>query len=252
MIYFISDVHLGYYNRNEDIKREDVFLDLLSKISIDAKEIYLVGDIFDYWFEYKTVVPKYFYRTLSKIYDLKQKGIKITYLMGNHDFGHNTFFKEEFDIDIITADLDLVINGKKFYIAHGDGKAYNDTGYLILKKVLRAKISNLLYRIIHPDIGIGVASGSSRSSRSYTDKKEFSQKDGLKDFAINKIENGYDFVIMGHRHKKEFIEHSYSDSTNISKKGIYINLGEWFSDPQVGVFDDNNFKLISVNDFLNK
>lgn len=251
MIYFISDVHLGFYNRKKDILREDVLLKLLDKLSTDAKEIYFVGDIFDYWFEYKTVIPKYFYRTLSKIYELRQKGIKITYLMGNHDFGHHTFFNEEFDIDIITTDLDLIINGKKFYIAHGDGKAYNDTGYLILKKVLRAKISNFLFRIIHPDIGIGVASGSSRSSRNYTDKKEFSQKDGLKDFAINKIENGFDFVIMGHRHKKEFILHNYTTSSNLSISGIYINLGEWFEDPQVGVFDGNNFKLITVNDFLN-
>ncbi len=251
MIYFISDVHLGFYNRKKDILREDVLLKLLDKLSIDAKEIYFVGDIFDYWFEYKTVIPKYFYRTLSKIYELRQKGIKITYLMGNHDFGHNTFFNEEFNIDIITKDLDLIINGKKFYIAHGDGKAYNDTGYLILKKVLRAKISNFLFRIIHPDIGIGVASSSSRSSRNYTDKKEFSQKDGLKDFAINKIENGFDFVIMGHRHKKEFIKHSYKNKSNIENSGLYINLGEWFEDPQVGVFDGNNFKLITVNDFLN-
>jgi UDP-2,3-diacylglucosamine hydrolase len=97
MYYFISDVHLGYFERNKDIQRENIFLDLLDKISLNAKEVFFVGDIFDYWFEYNTVVPKHFYRTLSKIYDLKKQGIKITYLMGNHDFGHNSFFKEEFD-----------------------------------------------------------------------------------------------------------------------------------------------------------
>jgi UDP-2,3-diacylglucosamine hydrolase len=212
--------------------------------------VFFVGDIFDYWFEYNTVVPKHFYRTLSKIYDLKKQGIKITYLMGNHDFGHNSFFKEEFDIEIITTDLDITIDNKKIYIAHGDGKAYNDTGYLILKKVLRAKLSNILFRILHPDIGIGLASGSSRQSRTYTDKKEFSQKDGLKDFAIKKIEEGYDYVIMGHRHKKEYIKHIYQNKSNIEKSGTYINLGEWFNDPQVGVFDGKDFQLISVNNFL--
>ena len=176
MFYFISDLHLGVFEREKDKKREDLFLKLLERLSKDADTIYLVGDIFDYWFEYKTVVPAFFYRTLNAIHELVEKGIKIEYLMGNHDFGHKDFFKNEFDIDIEKDDIVREINGKRFYISHGDGKAKNDIGYSILKSVLRNPVSNKLYRIIHPDIGIGVASGSSKKSRKYTDQKRLWQR----------------------------------------------------------------------------
>ena len=184
MYYFISDVHLGLLERQTDRKREDLLLKVLDKISIDAKEIFLVGDIFDYWFEYKEVVPSHFYRTLNKIDELKQKGIPITYIMGNHDFGHKSFFLNEFNIKIERGDIERIIEGKKFYISHGDGKSKNDIGYLILKKILRSPISNFLFRLIHPDLGIKLAKGSSSTSRDHTDKKDYGSNDGMKEFAF--------------------------------------------------------------------
>jgi len=251
MYYFISDLHLGFLKREEDKSREDVFLDLLKKISIDAQEIFLVGDIFDFWFDYNTVIPKYFYRTLAEIYNLKSKNIKINYLIGNHDFGHYKFFEDELGINIIKDDLSIKLGDKKFYISHGDGKALNDYGYLLLKKVLRSKISNYLYRIIHPDIGISLASNSSQKSRNFTDKKNYSDDDGLKQFAINKIEEGYDYVIMGHKHRKEYHKHNYNNSS-MKQSGTYINLGEWFNSPQIGIFNGFDFELMAVEKFLNK
>lgn len=243
LYYFISDIHLGFLDRKEDAKREDLLLDLLDKISIDAKEIFFVGDVFDYWFEYKTVVPKYFYRTLTKFYELREKNIPIHYVMGNHDFGHKSFFEEEFGITVNPGDIECELYGKKFFISHGDGKGKGDTGYKILKAILRAKISNWLFRRLHPDFGIGLASGSSKKSRAYTDKRDNGESDRMLEFAKSKLGDGFDFVILGHRHVPLIFEHS---------GGKYINLGEWFKSPKVGIWDGVEFKLEEVKDFLKK
>lgn len=237
MIYFVSDLHLGVTERKEDRKREDLFLSLLDRIKPDCEKLYLVGDIFDYWFDYKTVIPKNFYRTLAKLREYTDAGIEIEYLMGNHDFGHRSFFKEELGIEVISTDIERVHNGKKFYISHGDGKADNDTGYLILRSILRNKVANFIYRIIHPDVGIGLASGSSKKSRSYTDTKDYGENEGMVNFAKKKIDEGFDYVIMGHRHKRLELKHG---------KGTYYNLGEWIHEPSYGTFDGNEFRLERV------
>ncbi|MFN3195542.1 MAG: UDP-2,3-diacylglucosamine diphosphatase [Chlorobiota bacterium] len=237
MIYFVSDLHLGVLPRSEDKLREDKFLDFLDMIKADCKKLYLVGDIFDYWFDYKTVIPKEFYRTLAKLKEFTDKGIEIEYLMGNHDFGHRSFFRRELGIEAIESDIEREHNGKKFYISHGDGKADNDTGYIILRSILRNKFANFLYRIIHPDIGIAVASGSSKKSRAHTSSKEYGENEGMVNFAKKKLEEGFDYVIMGHRHKKLVLNHS---------GGVYINLGEWIIEPSYGKFDGEKFELISL------
>jgi UDP-2,3-diacylglucosamine hydrolase len=243
MYYFISDIHLGYNERSIDKKREDIFLNLLDKIALDCQTLFLVGDVFDYWFEYKTVIPKEFYRTISKLSELKDKGIKIEYIMGNHDFGHRDFFEKELNIKIYREDIERELDGKKFYISHGDGKSHKDLGYKLLKKLLRSSWANFLYRIIHPDIGIGVASGSSKSSRKFTGDKDYGESDGMQDFAFSKISEGFDFVIMGHRHIAEFTEY---------ENGAYVNLGEWFERPTFGVYSGGEFKLLEVQDFLSE
>lgn len=238
MVYFISDVHLGYWNREKDKQRETQLLKLMNEIKSDCETLVLLGDIFDYWFEYKQVIPKYFYRFLNILHEFKDSGIKIEYVMGNHDFGHIDFFKSEFDIDIYKTDIERIYNGKKFYLSHGDGKAYNDRGYLILRSILRNRFAQKVYMKLHPDFGIGLAAGSSRKSRNYTDSKNYGARDGMKDFAFSKIDSGFDFVIMGHRHKAEIIDY---------KNGKYINLGEWLRKPHYGVFDGNEFKLIKLD-----
>lgn len=242
MHYFISDIHLGILEREADKLRESLLLDFLDKITKDAKSLYIVGDLFDYWFEYKSVIPKYYYRVLSKLYEINKAGIDIYYLMGNHDFGHFDFFEKELDIQVYKEDFETIIAGKKFYLSHGDGKAYNDGGYRVLKKILRHPISNSIFRFIHPDYGIKLASSSSKKSRTYTDTKDFSKKEGLEDFAEEMIKRGFDYVIMGHRHKVNYIQ--YED-------GIYINLGDWIKpEPIFGQFDGNEFKLVKVKEFL--
>lgn len=243
MIYFISDVHLGLGNIEKQKETEQAFLQFLQKIEDDCDHLYIIGDLFDYWFEYTTVIPKQYISILAAIGNWTKKGKSIDYLMGNHDFGHISFFEQEFGIHVYEDDIIREHNGKRFYLSHGDGKAYNDQGYKILKKVLRNPLSKLLFKWIHPDIGIAMAAHASKESRGYTNKKEYESndyKDGMKDFAQNKIiQEGFDFVIMGHKHKAE---------TVVFGNGTYINLGHWLSFPaHYAVFDGEHVVLKSFH-----
>ncbi len=241
MIYFFSDVHLGLLERDKDREIEDLLLAFLDKASENAETIAILGDLFDYWFEYKTVVPKYFYRTLTKLESLVRRGIEIVYVMGNHDFGHLDFFEKELGIPVHDADIEREFYGKKFYLSHGDGKALNDAGYLVLKKILRSPLSNKLYRKIHPDCGIGLASSSSKTSRTYTDKRTYGVRDGLQIFAEKKISEGFDYVVMGHMHLPKFVP---------IEKGYYLNLGAWFEEAVFGMFDGERLSLNKTKEFI--
>jgi UDP-2,3-diacylglucosamine hydrolase len=240
MVYFFSDVHLGLGSRQSSRRREQELLRFLDAIKSDCERLVIVGDLFDYWFEYSTVIPKYYFRILTTLSSFREQGITIDYLMGNHDFGHQDFFEKELDIPIHHNDISLTLGEKKFYIAHGDGKAYNDTGYLILRAILRNKLSIKLFQWLHPDIGIWLASGSSHASRAYTDDKEYGKRDGLQDFAEKKINEGYDFVIMGHRHRAAKINFN---------SGTYINLGHWLAQPATFArFDGKTVELLTTAD----
>jgi UDP-2,3-diacylglucosamine hydrolase len=243
MIYFISDLHLGLELREKDIEKENLFLRFLEKASKDCEQLMIVGDLFDYWFEYKTVIPKYFYRSLAKFHEMTSNGIKIEYIMGNHDFGHLDFFEKELNIPVIKTDKEYEFYGSRFFISHGDGKSNKDLGYKILKKILRSPLSLWLYLKLHPNVGISLASNSSKSSRKYTSTKRYGITDGMRDYAFRKIEEEeYDYVVMGHRHIAEKTKH---------QNGYYINLGEWIKKPTFGQFDGKDFKLINVSEFLN-
>lgn len=244
MVYFFSDVHLGLFSREDNILRENKLLEFFSVIEEDCETLFIVGDLFDYWFEYSTVTPKYFYRILTALRELRLKGIKIEYLMGNHDFGHKTFFEQELDIPIFKEDIIREFNGKKFYISHGDGKNNKDVGYKLLKVVLRNSLAQWLFRWIHPDLGIKLAMSSSKTSRQYTGKKDWGENDGMEDFAINQISKDFDYVIVGHRHKATF------------KKlgpGTFIDLGDWLNPkPTFAYFDGKDVKLDFVDDFIQR
>jgi UDP-2,3-diacylglucosamine hydrolase len=240
--FFISDVHLGVKSNIGVKEQESILLKFLDEIKNNAKELIIVGDLFDCWIEYKQVVPKGFYRFLSKIDELVNEGIKITYLSGNHDFWYGTYFKDEFGIETVHHPIVKIIEGKKLYIHHGDGLVYNDTGYRILKAILRNRVSQILYSFLHPDFGIWLAKRSSTSSRKYTKRKNFSPHDGLLDFAVKKLNEGYDYVLMGHRH------FAY---THKEGNGTYVNLGDWIKIFSYGEFKNGEFKLKKFYD-LNK
>lgn len=233
--YFFSDVHLGYGDRASDRAREDRLLRFLHSIEGTAETVFVVGDLFDYWFDYKTTIPRHHVRTLAALADLVDRGIPVHYSIGNHDFGHRDFFAKELGVTMHADDYAITLSGKRFLISHGDGKALHDLGYTILKKILRNPALQRVYRAVHPDIGIGLAAWSSRSSRGYTDKKDYGNEvDGLELFAKKKLNEGFDFVVMGHRHNPLLIQEG---------KGTYINLGDWLHHNSYGVFDGTSMEL---------
>jgi UDP-2,3-diacylglucosamine hydrolase len=231
--YFFSDAHLGLGPKEEDRKREQRIIQFLDMVKQDADELYILGDLFDYWFEYNSVVTKGYLRLLAKLSELNHRGIRISYLAGNHDFWLKDYLTEELGVRIYADPIDRTIQGKKFYLHHGDGLLKNDMGYRLLKRVLRNKVNIFLFSLIHPDITSSIARWSSRKSRAYTSKKTFEGND-MVEFARKKIGEGYDVVIMGHNHQSLFRELG---------KGVYVNLGEWLQENTYAVFDGNKIQL---------
>ncbi len=221
VVTFISDVHLGLGDRATDQRREQHLVSLLRSAATRSAHIVIVGDLFDLWFDYSSVIPRWHVRTLAALAECRDAGVPISYLIGNHDFGHHTYFRDELGIKVDLGDVDLTIGSTRLYISHGDGKAHNDTGYLMLRGILRNRVAQLLYRWIHPDLGIGLASATSRTSRDHTSAKDYGPHDGLRDFAAQQTARGYDYVVMGHRHRA---------TVETVGSGTYINLGHWLGE----------------------
>ena len=234
---FISDIHLGLQDKAQEEAKEKKLVSFLKFAETNCDELFIVGDLFDYWFEYKRVYQKGFYRTLAALKDLSERKIKLHYFIGNHDFLHRDFFEEEFGAIMHHERLSVELNGKNFFIAHGDGLVSNDTGYKILKWILRNRFFQWLYSLLHPDLGIAIASKTSKSSREYTDKKDYGEVDGLYEAAKQKIDEGFDYVIFGHLHKR--IWQNY-------KQGNYINMGSWLDKPCYGVFKNQKFEIVDL------
>jgi UDP-2,3-diacylglucosamine hydrolase len=238
--YFISDVHLGYGPPQEDRERERRLVRVLDEMLAQARNgeiggVFIAGDLFDSWFEFSSVIPRRHVRTISGLARIAEL-VPVEYLMGNHDFGHKDYFEKELSIPVHRGDIERTLLGKKFYIAHGDGKAANDTGYLFLRSILRNPVLQAAYRVVHPDLGIRFAEWISGRSRSYTDQRDALHKvDGLRAFAEKIIsEKGIDFVVMGHRHSPQQI---------VLEKGTYINLGDWIHSYTYGIFDEQGFRI---------
>lgn len=235
---FISDIHLGLSDKETENKKERSLVRFLEFAKTNCDELFIVGDLFDYWFEYKRVYQKGFFRTLTALQDVKEAGIPVHYFIGNHDFLHRDFFEKEIGAKLYHDPISVSLLNKKFFIGHGDGLIKNDTGYKILKMILRNKFTQKAYSWIHPDIGVSLASRTSKSSRDYTTKKDFGEEDGLLEVAKEKIDEGYDYVIFGHLHKKSFTKYN---------NGYYINLGSWLDQPFYGMFDETGFEVIKWN-----
>lgn len=237
-IYFASDFHFGVPDHSLSREREDLVVSWLEEIRTDAAEIYLIGDIFDFWFEYAAVIPKGFIRFQGKLAELADSGIKITLFKGNHDMWMFDYFVKELGIQIISDELVLERNGKKFYLHHGDGLGPGDTKYKILKKIFRSGFCQWLFARIHPNLGVGIARKWSMQSRLQNNKKEeFTDLDKewlvtySKDLLLNER---YDFLIFGHRHLPLDVQLGESR---------YINLGEWINFNSYAVFDGENLEL---------
>ncbi len=232
--FFISDIHLGLNNREIEKEKEKLLVSFIHYAAKNCDQLFIIGDLFDYWFEYKTVIQKGFFKTLAALTELAESGVKIHYFIGNHDFLHRDFFEREIGAVMYHDAVDLVLNGKRFFIGHGDGLVKNDTGYKILKKILRNRFLQKIYSAVHPDIGVSIASSTSRKSRDYTAQKDYGTGDGLMETARIRLESGYDYVIFGHSHLR---------ANKKFNNGIYINLGSWLDFPCYGKFVDS-FEII--------
>tara|TARA_R110002074_G_scaffold197610_10_gene364944 strand:+ start:19905 stop:20669 length:765 start_codon:yes stop_codon:yes gene_type:complete len=239
-VYFSSDNHLGAPTMKESRLRELKFVNWLDSIKADAGVIFLMGDLFDFWFEYKTVIPKGFTRTLGKLAELSDSGISIFYFVGNHDLWMNGYFEEELNIPVYHKPQQYNINGTSFFIGHGDGLGPEDKGYKRMKKVFTNPVAKWFFRWLHPDIGVRLAQYFSVKNKliSGDDDAKYlgDDKEWLVQYAHRKLENDhYNHFIFGHRHLPLEIE--------LNDTSKYTNLGDWVNFYTYAVFDGEELSL---------
>jgi UDP-2,3-diacylglucosamine hydrolase len=237
-IYFISDIHLGLGSKEVEKQKEDRLLAFLRHILPSTEILFIVGDLFDFWFEYDTVIPKGFHRTLAMLQEFTDRGIPVHYLAGNHDFWMGDYFASELGFRLHFDPFEITAGGKRIFLHHGDGLAEKDLGYRLIKPVLRNRLSIRLYRLLHPDIGVRLAKGSSRTSREYTANKDYGEEEGMIRAAAEKIRDGVDIVVMGHRHKPLL---------KPIDGGVYINLGDWVTYNTYGELTNGSMSLQTWN-----
>jgi UDP-2,3-diacylglucosamine hydrolase len=239
-IFFASDFHLGVPAGAQSNEREKRVIDWLTSIENTAQEIYLVGDIFDFWFEYKHAIPKGFVRFQGKIAALVDKGINIYFFTGNHDMWMFDYFERELGVTIIRQPIERTWNNHSFYIGHGDGLGPGDKTYKLLKRIFAARWSQWCFARIHPNFGIGLANYFSRKSRAATGDSDSkflgNEKEWLYVYCKEKLEKKqYDYFIFGHRHLPLDIA--------LTENSRYINLGEWINYNTFAVFDGETIRL---------
>jgi len=239
-IYFASDNHLGAPNKKESAKRERKFVDWLTLIKKDAAAIFLLGDLFDFWFEYKTVVPKGFVRTLGKLAEITDAGIPVYFFTGNHDLWMNGYFEEELNIPVFHKPKQFLINETRFFIGHGDGLGPNDKGYKRMKKVFTNSVATWCFRWLHPDWGVRLAQYFSVKNKLISGEEDIiflgEDKEWLVQYAKRKLqEDHFDYFVFGHRHLP--LEIQLNDSSS------YVNLGDWVGYYTYGVFDGKKLSL---------
>jgi UDP-2,3-diacylglucosamine hydrolase len=242
-IYFISDIHLGLYPAEKSAAREQVLVNWLDKIKEDAAELYLLGDIFDFWHEYKQVVPRGFTRFLGKLAELADRGIKLHFFTGNHDVWVYDYLPAEIGLTLYRHPITRNINGKSFYIGHGDGVGSGDSGYKLLKWVFTNRILQWIFARIHPNASLAFGKHWSKNSRYAKgivaepykgDDREFQVV-----FARNiLVKEHFDYFIFGHRHVP-------FDVTAGSNSRV-INLGDWINNFTYALWDGEKLELHSI------
>ncbi len=244
-IYFVSDFHLGIPDHDKSLEREKKLVAWLDMIRPDAKEIYLMGDLFDFWFEYRTAVPKGYVRLLGKLAKITDSGTPVHLFLGNHDMWAFNYLSDELNLILHGKPLFTEFSGKKFYLAHGDGLGPGDRGYKFIKRVFACKFNQWLFGLLHPDLGIRMALFWSRKSRNAAmTRQENDEERNLKLISgrlavhsVNLIEGHpeLDFLVYGHYH--------YPLDLKLSEKARQIVLGDWLTHYSYAVFDGINMEL---------
>lgn len=248
-IYFASDFHLGIPDHDSSLQREKLLVKWLEMVEKDADEIYLMGDVFDFWFEYKMVIPKGFARLFGKLAEITDKGIPVYLFRGNHDIWAFDYLNKELGIQLHRESVIREWNGKKFFLAHGDGLGPGDNGYKFLKKIFELKINQWLFRWLHPDVGTRMALYFSRKSRyaNILKDKQLIDEQGTIDLskerlytfakAHNETNPDVAYYIFGHRHCPGHVA--------INHNNHFINLGDWVINYTYAVVDTSGLSLFT-------
>jgi UDP-2,3-diacylglucosamine hydrolase len=239
-IYFASDNHLGLPDEKQSREREKFFVTWLEEVRKDAAAIYLLGDLFDFWFEYKTVVPKGFVRVLGKLAELSDAGIPITFFVGNHDLWMRDYFQRELDITVYHQPITLTVGKTRFFIGHGDGLGPGDKGYKRMKNFFTNPLSRWLFRWLHPDWGVQLGQYLSKKNKLISGEEDAKfmgeDKEWLVAYSKRKLQNEhFDYFIFGHRHLPLEIP--------LGENSQYINLGDWITHNTYAQFDGNRLAL---------
>ncbi len=239
-IYFASDFHLGIPDHEKSLIREKKIVAWLDSIKHDAEEIFLVGDIFDFWYEHKYTVPKGYVRLLGKIAELTDAGIKVSFFTGNHDLWMKDYFTKELNVKVYYDPIVREYNGKKIYIGHGDGLGPGDHSYKFLKKVFRNKLCQWLFSRVHPNLSFAVAKYASIRSRLATGASDEvflgDDNEWLLQYCKEYLKKEHiDYFVFGHRH--------LALDMKVAEGVRYINLGQWLSGAQFAVFSGTEIHL---------
>ena len=245
-VYFISDVHLGLsYKKYSSKKREQLLIDWLNKVENKTSAIFILGDLFDFWFEYKTVVPKGFVRLLGKLASLSDKGIPLYFFIGNHDLWMKDYFTQELGIPVFHEPQYVNIGKKYFLLGHGDGLGPSDNGYKFMKGIFKNPFFQRAFQSLHPDLGITLGAYLSERKKNKSGKLDFKFKNEDQEWLVqyaksvlNKNpETKYDFFVFGHRHLPMQVKLNDNNAT-------YINLGEWVTQFTYACFDGQELQLL--------
>ncbi|HLG93896.1 MAG TPA: UDP-2,3-diacylglucosamine diphosphatase [candidate division Zixibacteria bacterium] len=236
-IYFISDLHLGAGTPSEEEKKKEKFIQFLQLVRQNGQTLYIVGDLFDFWFEYKNAIPKTEVEILVALKNLTLMNLPVVYLVGNHDFWQRDFFPKYLGVKVEKRDVALNHEGKKVFITHGDGKARSDWGYRIIRGLFRLPLNVWLYRLLPVDWAFPLARLVSGSSRRVTEAKGKEQLSEYEDFAGRKFAEGFDAVILAHSHWPEL--------KAVNGKTL-LNIGDFMHHFTYGVLKGKEFQLLKL------
>lgn len=239
-LYFASDFHLGAPDYESSRKREDKLIRWLNEVQKDAAAIFLLGDVFDFWYEYKKVIPKGFVRFQAKLAELTDAGIPVAIFTGNHDMWMNDYLSIELGVSIHHEPAKLLVGDSKLLIGHGDGLGPGDRKYKLLKKLFKNKAARWAFSRLHPNLAFGLAHSWSKNSRINTSEYEnesFEEDEFLYQYCKDIEQNEhFDYYLFGHRHIHLNME--------IGTSSRYINLGEWVNNSRYATFSNGNLELI--------
>jgi len=239
-VYFASDQHFGAPTQKASLPREKKFVAWLDEIKKDAEAIFILGDLFDFWFEYKKVVPKGFVRVLGKLAEIRDNGTPIYFFVGNHDLWMNGYFETELNIPVFHSPQEFLINNKKFLIGHGDGLGPGDLGYKRMKKVFTFPLFKWMFKWLHPDLGVTLGQYMSVKNKLISGNEDAKylgdENEWLVQYCKQKLtEKKYDYFVFGHRHMPLEIK--------LEENATYVNLGDWIQYFTYAVFDEGKMSI---------